>query len=166
MIEQFTGISLDYFVIGLGAACIILLLFLIILAVKFAGLKKRYLRFMSGEDGKSLEKTMIYRFDQVDELIEANNKNERNIEAIYERMEYSLDKFGLVKYDALQEMGGKLSYALAVLDHKENGFLLNNVHSREGSYSYVKEVIDGNVISNLSPEENEALELAISGKER
>lgn len=166
MIEQYTGISIDYFIIGLAAAVIILLLFLIILAVKFSGLKKKYLHFMSGESGKSLEKLLVYRFDQIDELIESNNKNERNIETIYSKMRLSIDKYGLVKYDALQEMGGKLSYSLALLDNGNNGFIINNVHSRDGSYSYIKEVIDGNVIANLSPEEKEALDLAVSGKGR
>ena len=39
------------------------------------------------------------------------------------------------------------------------------VHSREGSYSYIKEIIDGNSIVGLSPEEDEALQKALNGED-
>ena len=65
---------------------------------------------------------------------------------------------GLVKYDAFNEMGGKLSFSLALLNETNNGFVMNAVHSREGCYTYVKEIIDGNAIIMLSEEEKEALD--------
>ena len=40
-------------------------------------------------------------------------------------------------------MGGKLSFALALLDNRNNGFIINAMHSREGCYTYVKEIING-----------------------
>ncbi len=166
MIEYYTGISPDYFIIGLGAAFLILLLLLIILMVKFSGLKKKYKIFMEGNDAGSLEDTLILRLDQVDELIASNNKNERNIEDINRRLHFAIDKYGIVRYDALEELGGKLSYAIALLDEGDNGFIINYMHGRDGSYSYLKEVINQNTVSNLSEEEKAALSKAISGKDR
>ena len=61
-------------------------------------------------------------------------------------------------------MGGQLSFALAMLDRKNNGFLLNTVHNREGSYTYVKEILDGKSEINLSEEEEKALNKAINAK--
>lgn len=166
MIESYTGISADYFIIGTVVACFILLIFCIVLAAKFSVLKKRYNFFMQGSDANSLEDTLIARLEQVDELTAANNENERNIEDINKQMLFSLDKFAVVKYDALDELGGKLSYALAILDEKDNGFIINNMHGRDGNYSYLKEVINGNTVANLSDEENEALSRAKAYEDR
>ena len=67
----------------------------------------------------------------------------------------------LVKYDAFNEMGGKLSFSLAMLDVKNNGFIINAMHTREGCYTYIKEIIDGNSVIVLSGEEQEALNNAM-----
>ena len=113
-------------------------------------------------NAKSLEETLIYRLEQVDELIENNAANERNIDTIFKRLKFDFQKYGLVKYDAFQEMGGKLSFTLALLNEKNDGFVLNAVHSRDGCYTYVKEIIDGHSIIALAEEEEQALEQALS----
>ena len=76
-------------------------------------------------------------------------------------MKFGFQKYGLIKYDAFQEMGGKLSFSLAMLNEKNDGFVLNAVHSREGCYTYVKEIIDGNSIITLAEEEQQALDAAL-----
>ena len=44
-------------------------------------------------------------------------------------MESAYQKMGLVKYDAFNQMGGQLSFSLALLDENNNGFIINSVHS-------------------------------------
>ncbi len=107
---------------------------------------------------------MIERLDQVYDLIESNATNERNIDIIYKKISKDFQKFGLIKYDAFNEMGGKLSFSLALLDEKDNGFVMNAVHSREGCYTYVKEIIDARSIIPLAEEEAQALEQALNGE--
>lgn len=165
MIEKLFGFDSDYIIIGLTAAIIILLILLIVNMVRLGQLKNRYERFMSGKDGKSLEDNLIFRLDQIDELIEANAANERNIDAIFRKMKYNFQKYSLVKYDAFQEMGGKLSFSLAMLNEKNDGYIINAVHSREGCYTYVKEIIDGNSIIALAEEEELALKQALDSNQ-
>ena len=162
MIEQYLGISTDYILIGLAAVVVIMMILLIVFIVQMHSLKKRYKIFMEGNTAKSLEDTLIYRLEQVDELIEANASNERNIDKIFKNMEGCFQKIGLVKYDAFNEMGGKLSFSLCFLNEKNSGFIINAMHSREGCYTYVKEIIDGNSIIQLAEEEEKALEQALS----
>ena len=162
MFEQYLGISTDYIIIGLAALIVILIILMIINVVQMSKLKKRYAIFMKGKNAKSLEETLIYRLEQVDELIENNAANERNIDTIFKKMKFDFQKYGLVKYDAFQEMGGKLSFSLAMLNEKNDGFVLNAVHSRDGCYTYVKEIIDGHSIISLAEEEEQALEQALS----
>ena len=121
---------------------------------------KKYETFMKGKNAKSLEETLIKRLDQIDSLIEANKANEDNIKKIFSNMRFTFQKIGLVKYDAFNEMGGKLSFSLALLSESNSGFVLNAVHSREGCYTYIKEIIDGNSVLTLAEEEKEALEIA------
>ena len=70
----------------------------------------------------------------------------------------------MVKYDAFHEMGGKLSFSLALLDQKNDGFIINAMHSREGCYTYIKEILSGNSIIVLADEEKEALDIAMGVK--
>lgn len=127
---------------------------------KTSKLRKKYEAFMMGKDAKSLEETLVTRLSQVDKLISANEVNEKNIRKMFDNMKFTFQKVGLVKYDAFNEMGGKLSFSLAMLNESDNGFVLNAVHSREGCYTYIKEIIDGNSIITLAEEEQEALKMA------
>ena len=76
-------------------------------------------------------------------------------------MESTFQKVGIVKYDAFQQMGGKLSFSLALLDQNNNGFILNSVHSSEGCYSYTKEIKNGECAISLGSEEEKALDIAM-----
>ena len=163
MIEQYLGFSSDYIIIGLAALVLIMMILLIVFIVQMSKLKKRYRIFMQGSTARSLEDTLIYRLEQVDELIEANASNERNIDSIFKNMQSCFQKFGLVKYDAFNEMGGQLSFSLCMLNENNSGYIINAMHSREGCYTYVKEIIDGNSIIQLADEEKQALEQALGG---
>ena len=161
MIEQLLGIDSDYIIIALAAILLVLLIVGIVNMVQMGRLKNRYEKMMSGKDGKSLEDNLIFRLEQIDELIEANAANERNIDTIFRKMKFDFQKYSLVKYDAFEEMGGKLSFSLAMLNEKNDGYIINAVHSREGCYTYVKEIIDGNSIIALAEEEEQALKQAM-----
>ena len=68
-----------------------------------------------------------------------------------------------MKYDAFKEIGGKLSFVLVLLTAENNGFILNSMHStKEGCYTYAKEVVNGEAFVILSEEEHQALEEAKS----
>ena len=161
MIAEYLGFDSDYIIIGLVAVCLILLICVIINFVQMHKLKKKYKVFLSGKNAKSLEETLIRRLRQVDDLNDANAENEKNIKKLFANMQPTIQKFGLVKYDAFNEMGGKLSFSLALLSQTNNGFVMNAVHSREGCYTYVKEIIDGHSVISLAEEEQEALDMAM-----
>lgn len=165
MIAQYLGFDSDYMIIGLAGVVIILLIMIIINMVQTSKLKKKYKKFMSGKNAKSLEDTLIKRLDQVDRLMEANSANEKSINQIFKDMKFTFQKIGLVKYDAFNEMGGKLSFSLALLNQTNDGFVLNAVHSREGCYTYIKEIVDGNSIIVLAEEEQEALKMAMESND-
>ena len=151
-----------YFIIALLAISLGLLIYIIVTNLKIKKLIKKYEMFMSGKDGKSLENVIAKRFSQVEELIARDAKKDVMIKEIQENLLTVYQKVGIVKYDAFNEMGGKLSFALAMLDKENTGFVLNAMHSREGCYTYIKEIIKGESYIILGEEEKIAVEKAIS----
>ena len=89
-------------------------------------------------------------------------KRINNVPAHKRHVNTIFQKYALLKYDAFEESGGKMSTILVMLDEKNNGYILNIVHGREGSYTYTKEIIGGNSIVQLGEEEMQALDEALS----
>ncbi len=69
----------------------------------------------------------------------------------------------LVRYDAYNEMSGHQSMSIALLDATRSGIVLSSIHHRDQARLYAKQVHDGRSELELSPEENEAVRLALSG---
>lgn len=153
-----------YIMLGMLAVIIILFVLVIINMVQNNKLKKKYKKFMMGKDCRSLEDNLIQRVNEIEELIKSNKENKKNIDKIFHNLNKTYQKVGMVKYDAFHEMGGKLSFSLAMLNKVNDGFVLNAVHSREGCYTYIKEIIKGNSVILLSEEEKEALDEAMGTK--
>lgn len=139
---------------------ILLAVFLIISLVKIRKLNKKYCAFMKGATGRDLEASILTRFNDIDKM-------KSDIEFIFGKLNIACDvllttyqKMSIVKYDAFKEMGGKLSFSMAMLDDKNNGYILTSVHTREGCYTYIKEIIKGESFVVLSEEERRALDEA------
>ena len=81
---------------------------------------------------------------------------------MYKKFESTFQKIGIVKYDAFNQIGGQLSFSLALLDENDNGFILNSVHGAEGCYLYTKEIKNGMCEISLGDEEREALNMAMN----
>ncbi len=150
-----------YFIFALLLVVLILLGIVIFLLRENNILKKKYARFMAGKNGKSLEDSISAKLNDIQYLMDSNKENRENIQKIFCNLDTTLQKVGVVKYDAFHEMGGKLSFSLALLDKENTGFIINAMHSREGCYTYIKDVIKGNSVILLSEEEKEALEEAM-----
>ena len=116
---------------------------------------------MRGKDMESMEELIMKRFDDMDKMLEDTEKNVNDIKTLFDNMKDTVQKSGVVKYDAFNEMGGKLSFALAMLDGNNTGFVINSMHSREGCYTYIKEIIDGKSYIPLGAEEQKALNQAM-----
>lgn len=138
---------------------------LVILNNKYRYLQKSYTTFMKGRNGKNLEKSIFKKFEELEEISDLVNENKEKIKDISKKMEGHYQKAGIVKYDAFHEMGGNLSFALTMLDQNNNGWIFNAMHSREGCYTYIKEIVKGESYIELSEEEQQCLEKAIYQEE-
>ena len=153
---------------GLGIIILVLAVILLISLVlniinmcTIRKLNKKYQKFMNGKEAKSLEDEIVGLFEDNKFLKASIDKNKKDIRTLYKKLESTIQKVGIVKYDAFQQMGGKLSFSLALLDENNNGFILNSVHSTEGCYTYTKEIKNGECAISLGEEEQQALDMAI-----
>lgn len=141
---------------------IILLFQMISCNMRMTRLEKKYKMFMKGSDAQSLEKAFVRKMNQIDRLYEAKEDHEHSIEFLKKNFNIIFSKYGVEKYDAFEDVGGKLSFALALLDKENNGLILNAVHSRDNCFLYMKEIVKGESYVMLSQEEVEALRKAVT----
>lgn len=155
------GIDLTYLFVVSYVLILILVILTIVQTVRLNKLSKKYKKFMSGKNAKSLEKDIIGLYEDNKFMKASAEKNRKDIQTLYKKFESAYQKVGIVKYDAFNQMGGQLSFSLALLDENDNGFILNSVHSTEGCYSYTKEVKGGLCDISLGDEEKKALDIAM-----
>lgn len=153
--------KIEILIIALFVLVVVLFILVINANMKYNRLKFSYNSFMRGKDGRTLEDSIFERFEELDNLTEMTIKNRQAIRKINEEMMSNFQKVGIVKYDAFNEMGGKLSFAITLLDGNNSGYIINSMHSREGCYNYVKEIVKGESYIELSEEEAESLDNAI-----
>lgn len=155
------GIDPAYLFIFLFALIIILFILNISVNMKYNRLKRSYTSFMRGKDGKTLENSILDKFEEFDEVAAIVKKNSLDIKDLFQEMKGNYQKAGIVKYDAFNEMGGNLSFSLALLDGNNSGWVINSMHTRDGCYTYVKEIVRGESYIELAEEESQALEQAM-----
>ena len=155
------GISSDLLIIILLILWVIAFVLLIVLLIKYNSMKQSYNMFMKGSDGQSLEDQIGSLFNDIAVLKLSSEKNRNDIRKIIENLKDTYQRVGIVKYDAFKEMGGKLSFSIALLNDNKTGFILNSVHSSDGCYVYTKEIINGECAISLGEEEKKALMLAL-----
>lgn len=155
------NIDIGIVLIVMAVIMLIVLILLIINICSTSKLKKRYQKFMQGKNAKSLENEIIALFEDNKFIKASTDKNKKDIRTLFKNMESTFQKIGIIKYDAFNQMGGKLSFSLALLDENNNGFILNSVHSTEGCYSYTKQIKNGQSSISLGEEEKQALDMAI-----
>ncbi len=78
------------------------------------------------------------------------------------RLDGAISYCGLIRYDAMNEMSGRQSTTIALLDSSRSGVVLSSIHHRDQARLYAKQVSEGKGELKLSPEEEEALRLAMT----
>ena len=156
------GIDPGIIIIALLAIVVILIGVMISNGMRLTRLERKYKMFMKGSDAQSWEKPFVRKFAQIDRLYEAKEAHEPAIKTLEQHFKVIFSKYGVEKYDAFDDVGGKLSFALALLDKDNSGIILNAVHSRDNCFLYLKEIVKGESYVMLSQEEVEALRKAVN----
>lgn len=98
---------------------------------------------------------------RVDDLHRALDEVAADLARVDRRMDDSVSKTAIVRYDALQTSGGHQSASVALLDSARTGVVLSAIQGRDYARIYVKELDRGHSSIALSPEEQEAVDRAM-----
>ena len=111
-------------------------------------------------NGKDISEDLNKYMDRIVDIEAGLAETNSYCKQIDKQMKECIQKIGVVRYNAYKDAGSNLSFAVALLDEKNNGVVFNGIYSREMSNIYAKPVAEGSSKYNLSEEEKEAIELA------
>ena len=156
----------DNFTIILACVSIIAFIGFVVLLIKVNLLNKRYKNFIQKlGNGKNIEEDLENYMYKTQRVENQNLEILNNIKNIENDVSKCIQKIGIVRYSAFKDTGSDLSFALAMLDEKNNGVVLNGIYSREMSNIYAKPVENGKSKYTLSEEEKQAIEKAVNSKQ-
>lgn len=156
--------------ISINIPLIILLLFaiflilLVVFLVTIARLKKtarQYKALVEGMKGKNLEEIILENGKKLQQVLFEMNIFRDRLEVVEEVSEKSIQKVGLLRFDAFEDTGGELSYALALLDKENNGIVVSSIFGRDDARTYCKYINSGKSKHPLSAEEQKAIRKAL-----
>ena len=156
------GMPLELVLVILILLIIILFVGLVLTFSKLQRISRKYYTLTSGKQARDLEHIMLSRFKEMDKVKARMKRFSKEHRTFQGHLDSCYNKFGLVKYDAFDNMAGELSYSLALLNSENSGFVISSMHSKEGCFSYAKEVIKGESYLALSNEEKEAISKALT----
>jgi hypothetical protein len=117
---------------------------------------------MQGLGDKDVENLMTSYIDNLEKLKNDVHTGMNNrINELEKKLPECIQYFGMVNYNAFENVGHNMSFSIACLDESKDGFVLTGIYSRENSYVYAKEIKNGIPNKELSDEEREAINKAL-----
>ena len=129
--------------------------------VRYRTVYTNYDMFMRGRDAESLEELILDEKKRIERLEDEDASNKEMMRSMNRNIRASFQKMGVVHYDAFEGMGGKISFAMALLDYTNTGLIINCMHGANGCFLYIKDVDAGTTEVQLGAEEKGALERAL-----
>lgn len=136
---------------------VVLMILAIVTLVKLSRAKKRYNSLVNGATGENLEDIIVDNIAKMNELIVKNRQIDEDYTELKALFSRSIQKVAVHRFCAFSDMGGDLSYAIALLDYQNNGIILSSIFGRQDSCTYVKPIENGVSKYPLSQEENKVL---------
>ena len=157
------NIEINIFEVIILIINVMLLILYILNCMKLSKLRKNYATFMTKlGKGENINEMLEGYVKNVDEIKAENKEIIEYCQKLDNRSNDYLKKMGMVRYNAYKDTGSNLSFALAILDNENNGFVLNGIYARDNSNIYAKPVVNGKSEYVLSNEEEEAIRKAIA----
>jgi hypothetical protein len=153
----------DFAALSLGAVALLLAL---VANGRLASLRRSLAMLKGNSDGQTLLEVTSSFVGEVrgfEQKLKAQAKRQEELFALLGR---SARNLGVVRYDAFEDMGGRLSFSAALLDDHGNGVVITSINARTESRSYAKAIRGGSSDHNLSMEEQQAITEALDSKQK
>ncbi len=159
-ITKFINTNETYIFIGLAVLTLLALIVAIFAHIKLGKIrKKRESRLEDGRVGDIIDCLSTHN-DNLSRLESLMSQLSSNQAILRDDIDGCLSKVGIVRFNAFDDVGGEQSFALALLDSRDNGVVISGLYGREDSRIYAKSISNGESERNLSTEEKRALDIA------
>ena len=125
--------------------------------VRINNLQKRYAMMMMDKDGESLESLMLARLEDIQKAKSDIVLLHSRCSNLKEQLEKCVQKVGVVRFNAFEDTGSDLSFAVALLDEKSDGVVISSIYGRSEARCYAKPITSGDSEYALSDEEKLAI---------
>jgi hypothetical protein len=152
--------------IAAGAVAVVAFVIALVLAFRLRRVRADQ-RTVLGADRHDLVShaaSLQSQFEALSQYVQdAADRLDERMRAAEERLDGAVAYSALVRYDAYGEMSGRQTTSIALLDANRSGVVLSSIHHRDQARLYAKQVRHGEGELELSPEEDEAVRLALEG---
>lgn len=153
--------QLQWFIGGVVLLILILLVMVLTQGAKLRKIRKKYDLMMAGSGVENLETLLIDLKVQMDSIEDEQEVQRKSLGILLSKLQQVKGQVGIKRYNAFSDQGSDLSFSLAIVDEKKNGVVISALYSRDSSYVYAKPLTAGESTYALSPEEVEAISLAV-----
>lgn len=153
-----------YIILALLAVIIIMIILMINIMRKVKRMDKRYRKVLRGNKNQNLEEMITGYMNKIDDVEKVSIIQKENYDYILQNIERCIQKVAIVRYKAFDDVGSDLSFSIALLDGKNSGIILTGIYGRNESTTYAKPIDKGISRYDLSEEEMQVLQDAISTK--
>lgn len=149
-------------VIVVGVIALVALVLAVVLALRTSRMKAQYAVLSAADGRESFIEVVARKTEEVEDLRDDVARLADDLRSTQRELQMAVRHIGVVRYDAFGDMGGRMSFSVALVDDHGNGFVLSSVHARSESRSYVKQLRGGMAEVTLSPEESAAVADAVA----
>ncbi|KKO54366.1 DUF4446 family protein [Paenibacillus sp. DMB20] len=153
--------QLHWFVVGMVFIILLLWIIVMVQGFKLRKMRRKYDTMMSGSGVEDLETLLLNLKVEMDAIGEEQENHRSQLERIGQTLKGIKTKTGIVRYNAFGERGNDLSFSIALVSEKGDGLVLTGLYNRESSFVYAKPLTNRESQHPLSPEEKEAIHLAL-----
>jgi hypothetical protein len=148
--------------IVLVVAGLCLLLMVMVQSFQVSRLSQRINQITGGVEGGDLEEILSHHLETVHQVARDLDELTARMAIVESASRHHFAKQGMVRFNPFPDTGGNQSFALAMLDESDDGFIVSSLHSRTGTRIYAKAVTGGKADTSLSAEEQDAIDEARS----
>ena len=140
---------------------LVLLILIVYTMVRLSTMRARYREMMRGSETEDIEGMLIQHIHEVEQVAATNAHILEENELIRQFLRRTLVRTASVRFRAFEDMGGDLSYAVAMLDANNDGIIFSSIFARDDSRSYIKPIKGGTSDYALTDEEQGVLKEAM-----
>ena len=153
--------NLQYVLLGMTVTILLALIIFISINIKLAKMNKRYSKMMKGMEGANIEQLLLAHIDEVKQAVHKVDSLSRDCQRLESISKECIQKVGIIRFNAFEDVGSDLSFAIALLNHQNNGVVVSSIYSRSECHTYAKPINSGSSSYFLTDEEKQALAQAI-----